>query len=306
MTSATAGTQVREYLDAVRACLDDLEPEAREHLLSDTEASLLEADGDAADLPPEVRLGPPERFASELRAAAGLPEMPAPAARPGVLARLAAHPFLPAARVLARELAPIWWVMRAFAAVTLVAQVVGDDWSARYPVLTAALGTPGGLLLLAGAIAASIALGRRERTAKRRWPLLLNLACTAAAVWVALAMAGNWGAGATVVTYVDPVPPPTNGLRLDGRPVGNVYPYDRRGRLLQDVRLYDDLGSPLDVRRGESLPRRVVADRSGANVFNAFPIRYFEKGTQKVRRPESGALPEPPRRIATTPLDVTE
>ena len=308
MTPATADTQVRDYLEAVRACLGDLDPEAREHLLSDTEASLLEADAEAGGLPPEVRLGPPERFASELRTAAGLPEMPAtPAARPSLLARLAAHPALPAARALARELAPVWWVARAFAVFTFAAQLFGDDWSIRYPVLTSALGTPLGVLLLLAALAGSIALGRRERTAVRRWPLVLNLACVLAAAWVAFTMAGNAGAATGAVVYVDASSAPLpDGLVYSGRPIGNVYPYDRRGRLLQDVRLYDDLGQPLEVRPGEGKPRRVVTQRDGKKAFNTFPIRYFEKGTRRVGRPGLGALSDEPARIVTKPLHVAK
>jgi hypothetical protein len=124
------------------------------------------------------------------------------------------------------------------------------------------------------------------------------------AAWLLLAMAGNSGAATGDRVYVSTVPAP--GLALDGRQVGNVYPYDRRGRLLQDVRLYDETGAPLDVRPGEGRPRRVVADRTGADrYFNAFPIRYFERGTSRVRRPRAGALSESPPGIATPPVRTT-
>ena len=303
MTPAIADAEVRDYLDAVRARLSDLDPEEREHLLSDTEASLLEAAEDEVELPLEVRLGTPERFARELRAAAGLPEVPVRDARPGLLVRLAAHRRVVAARGIARELAPVWWVARAFAGLTVLAQLFGDDWSVRYPVITSVLGKPLGWFLLLGAIAGSVALGRRERGAARRWPLVMNLAFAVAAGWVVVTMAGNAGAIGMRVVYVGSSSPvKQSGLAWDGRPIGNVYPYDRQGRLLQDVRLYDDTGTPLEIRRGESRPRRVVLDRSGKRLFNAFPIRYFDRGTRRVSRPQAGALSKPPRPIVTPPV----
>jgi hypothetical protein len=82
----------------------------------------------------------------------------------------------------------------------------------------------------------------------------------------------------------------TPGLALDGVPVENVYPYSREGRLLLDVLLYDQLGNPLDVRPLAADPdRRVLRGIDGAELFNSFPIRYFEPGTRRVERP--GAAP---------------
>lgn len=296
MTPAIADVAVRSYLEAVRAQLGDLDPEVREHLLSDTEASLLEAE---VELAPEVRLGPPERFARELRAAAGLPEVPSRVERPALLARLASHPRVLAARGVARELAPVWWVARGYVAFTTVAQLLGDDWSARYPVLTSVLGNVLGWLLALAAIAGSVALGRRERRTGRRWPRLLNAAAVLATLWLAMAISGNAGAAGVEVVHVET--PVAAGLTFDGRPIDNVYPYDRKGRLLHDVRLYDQAGTPLEIRRGEGRPRRVVEERRGSEAFNAFPIRYFDRGTRRVRRPQAGA-PEAPRPIVTPAL----
>jgi hypothetical protein len=79
--------------------------------------------------------------------------------------------------------------------------------------------------------------------------------------------------------------------------VQNVYAYDRRGRLLHDVRLFDQNGNPLDVgaRAAAADPlRRLVRTRGGRRVLNAFPIRYFEPGTRRVAHPNAA----PRRRIA--------
>ena len=82
--------EVAAYLDQVRAALADVPAEERDELLADIEISLLEGAADSSD-PPEARLGPPERFAQELRAAAGIAPPPPPsAAATGVRARLQA------------------------------------------------------------------------------------------------------------------------------------------------------------------------------------------------------------------------
>jgi hypothetical protein len=81
----------------------------------------------------------------------------------------------------------------------------------------------------------------------------------------------------------------TAGLARDGIPVQNVYPFSRDGRLLLDVVLYDQDGAPLDVRPGAGTSgdpdRRLLRTRSGVDLFNAFPIRYFDPGTRRVVRP---------------------
>ena len=72
MSSGTLSHDVKAYLDAVRTRLDDLPAEERDDLLADVEPSLLDSAGES-DVPVERRLGPPDSFADELRAAAGLP-----------------------------------------------------------------------------------------------------------------------------------------------------------------------------------------------------------------------------------------
>ena len=56
------------YLDALRRELADLPVEERDELLAEVESSLLAAAAEG-DEQPSARLGPPARFAAELRAA---------------------------------------------------------------------------------------------------------------------------------------------------------------------------------------------------------------------------------------------
>jgi hypothetical protein len=92
------------------------------------------------------------------------------------------------------------------------------------------------------------------------------------------------------------------GLRYDGVALDNVYAYDRTGRLLQDVRLYDSQGRPLDWGADfANNDRRTVTDADGKPAFNAFPVRYFEPGTNRVADPQA-APPLTPPRLTTPPL----
>src|SRR5262249_18579324 len=68
----TAHDDVDRYAAGVRAALVDLGPEARAHLLEALEARLREVASEP-DVSLVERLGPPEAYAAELRAAYGAP-----------------------------------------------------------------------------------------------------------------------------------------------------------------------------------------------------------------------------------------
>src|SRR5205085_1632935 len=119
VTTTTVPPEVTEYLAAVRAALDDLPATERDDLLVEVEPSLLDAASESGGNV-SARLGPPEEFAAELRAAAGLFVPPrAVQGEPRLLVvvrRLVRDPRL---RELGR-LAPIWWVVRAYLLVAAI------------------------------------------------------------------------------------------------------------------------------------------------------------------------------------------
>ena len=285
---------VEAYLAALRAELSDLAPEERDDLLAEVEPSLLEASADG-DEPIAGRLGAPADFAADLRASAGLPPAP-PIARPsGLLVRLrelAERPAVRRARDTARQLAPVWWAARAYFAVGLLAILLGVEWSVQHPALPRFGSIGGTALVLALALAGSFALGLRSRhaTGGRRAALIaLNAVLVVAAVPVL-----DRATDAPVpVIYTDTVPADA-GLTYDGVAIENIYPYDRSGRLLHDVRLYDQLGRPVEaLGAGIDPDRRPVRERGGARTFNAYPIRYFEPGTRRVARPNASPEIDP-------------
>jgi hypothetical protein len=288
--TTTDRPDVEAYLAAVRDELGDLRPNERDDLLAEVEASLLDA-AEESDAPIAARLGPPADFAAELRAAAGLATTTPPTPRkknPFAGARRSAR--TPALKRTLVELAPIWWIARAYVVVALLTWVVDSGWTsvAFVPQIRSA---EFGLVLLALAVAASVALGLWQR--RSRWGGALSLAVNVMLAVAAVPVGGdlverlsNRGYAGTYYIETQPIP----GLALDGEPVENLYPFSRDGRLLLDVLLYDQNGTPLSLRAPDGDPsRRVLRARNGTAIYNSFPIRYFEAGTRHVARP--GAAP---------------
>ena len=303
---------VEAYLAAVREELADLKPEERDDLLTEVEASLLDA-AEETDAPLAARLGPPADFAAELRAAAGLTGAgAADPARTPWLRRLEAAWRSPRGAALKRvlgELAPLWWLARAYVAVALVAWATASEWSAAVPFLPLIwIGGPGNpttgvfLLLLAGVVSVAHGLWERGRGGAGTLSVAVNVALALAALPLAADLIERFSDRpyATSAVVVAEAPP---GLALDGVPIENVYPFSREGRLLLDVLLYDQNGTPIDVRAAdEDRSRRVLEAADGTQRFNAFPIRYFEPGTGTVASP--GSAPQIPwARIVTPPLE---
>ena len=135
-TLKTPPPDVLEYLHAVRATLADLPAEERDELMVDVESALFEA-AEESERPLAARLGPPEEFAADLRAAAGLQASQAPAPPASrlrdVFAAVLEHPRVVAVRRIGGELAPIWWFARGFIAFALLALMLGADTSVRHP-----------------------------------------------------------------------------------------------------------------------------------------------------------------------------
>lgn len=273
--------EVAAYLDAVRSRLADLPAEERDDLVADVEASLIES-GEAPRLSPQ-------EFAAELREAAGLAPEASPSAQPSFLESLRAWLASERAsswRATARELAPIWWLVRAYVAVAVIALAVGWGW----PVGS---GTSGNsisfgqsvvALILAAAMSIWLGLrGRRSPVPYRRVAVVANAGLALALVPVALHSLDRLSLRhpAPIV-----VPEQLPGLALDGVQIRNLYPYSREGALLFDVLIYDELGRPVSITSGpDDTLRRVLTGANGEAILNSFPIRYYDPGTKTVARP---------------------
>jgi hypothetical protein len=306
MTAATA--DVAAYLAAVRSSLRDLPEAERDDLVAEVEASLVESAGEGGSI--SARLGPPEEFAAELRSAAGLHETPAQPRGPSRLtllaSRLARDPRVARARTLAEELAPIWWVARAYLAVGAIAYVLDTGWSTRYPVVPRFGTAELGVVLIALAAVASVWIGlwlRRRGSPFPRAALVANAALVLAILPVTLDVTDTRAHDLLVTMAYAPVPQVRPDLASDGVKIDNIYPYSRDGKLLHDVLLYDGAGRPIEIpaNRGDDPNRRFVVTNGNKPLFNVFPIRYYEPGTKSVERPNAAPYIEHPH-VVTPPL----
>ena len=315
--NATAMKDVARYAAEVRAALAELPADQRMELLEDLtdhlrevsaeleaesglerEAALAAADA-GSTLSLAERLGPPEAYADELRAAAGLPPRreggsgrhAAPRVelvRSELARRLrqawAAAAWSPAGRTV-RDflpgLRPAWWVLRGYLTVLLVAALLqrtlhgGNTASFPVPVLfgSAALG----LLSIAVAVIASVALGKpgaASASAAGRWLTVLgNAGLGVFALVLLVSLQGN---GATAFGRQAGAVATSGsgfGLRMNGREVSNIFAFDAKGRPLKAVYLVDQDGRPLVATHTDSdnLEVTMPVDPNGMEVGNLYP-----------------------------------
>ena len=310
--NTTVDGDVARYAAAVRAAFADLPAADREALLEDIEDHLVEVAAEPGGTL-EERLGPPEAYAAELRAWAGLP---APGAtrrrlRSSRLARrlqrlgaaAAAHPAGGAIVGFLPELRPAWWVLRGWLAVQLasvgLSLLFAHDITLPVPTILGSQVV--GLLATGAAVVGSVALGRRG-TATRR-ARRLTLAANAALGLFALVLLG--GMGATRLTdaptydaytvsgiYSEALP----GLRSDGREISNIFAFDAKGRPLRGVRLYDQDGVPLVATHEDNpeLESRLPLDKNGDAIANRYPReQYRVDPVTGERRPVPAPRPQP-------------
>ena len=248
-TSDTATQDAERYLKDVAPHLAALPAEERADLLDDLAQHLREI---AAEEGPPLaeRLGPPEAYAAELLASAGV----VPDGRPSAPLLVRAGRMIErgrqswAGQELARlspVLRPAWWVARAYLAVSLLAGVQGEG-DGVVPIPELAGSQLIGLLAILAAIPLSVRLG--ERSLRRGGRLLLAGAHVVLAIY-GLSLLDD--AGSTPIRYVDAYGPPTYADRgclaaASGQPITNLYAYDTDGRLLDPVLLFDQDGQPVD------------------------------------------------------------
>lgn len=273
--STPVDTSRDAYAERVRAALADLPAAERDDLVAELDDHLAEV---AAELPEAggtlaERLGPPEAYAAELRAAAGLPPAPSPvhAARSGPdlwAGPRAVARFLP-------ELRPGWWVLRGLI-------------FAAAPALLLPAGVLLTLLLSLVTVPLSVLLGRRGAAGGlERWAGVAASVAAMIAVLFVLPAAARAVSGYTAVEYAPPPP----SAPLDG--VTNIHPYSSDGKPLTDVLLYDQDGNPLvlgdrvtqDGNPITSVPRYST---SGQVLDNVYPQEQTMEDYSVLVVPDTG------------------
>ncbi len=280
MTPSSVNTEAGAYLTAVERLLDDLPEDDRRELLEDLEEHLTEVaaegDGTLAD-----RLGPPDVYASELRASAGLPPRadvtePAEAtlrdrARASSVGRSVQTAFnaapVRAVRAFLPDLKPGWWVLRGYmAAVAIDYLVFAPNPSGGFPWPSVNGSSILGLALIAACIWLSVVAGRRAVTSARvGW---LGLAASVVIIATFLAAWPRVHIGPESVSMVQAEPEPFGFGFLqhgDGSPITAICAYGEDGDRLKEVQLFDQDARPIvESRRGklEFLMDKVKGDIS--------------------------------------------
>ncbi|MFF5174437.1 hypothetical protein ACFY3U_17600 [Micromonospora sp. NPDC000089] len=251
-----SGQEITRYVERVRAALADLPPQTRDELTEELPEHLAEVAAEGEGTLVE-RLGEPEAYAAELRAAAG-PAVPSGGRRSveqrigAVVGRARARlsgvdaslgPILGYARAseFLRLLRPAWWVLRGYLAAMLLTAMTTAGGFGLLPRLDG--NDVAGLVMLAGLVWASIWLGRRVE-ALRGWRRhAVQLTTVGLAIW-----------GLVVVVGVD------DRARWEGDfgygpaavqnpydQVQDVFVYDGEGRLVENARLFDQNGTPINL-----------------------------------------------------------
>ncbi|MGI5212158.1 HAAS signaling domain-containing protein [Plantactinospora sp. CA-290183] len=243
--------EIASYVGRVRAALADLPPAVRDELLEELPEHLAEVAVEGEGSLTE-RLGPPEAYAVELRAAAGVA---APAGGANLDQRISAvvgkgrerlravdtrlGPVLGYARLseFLRLLRPAWWLLRGYLVAMLVTVMVTGEPFGLLPRLGGS--TLAALLLLAATVAGSVWLGRRSATLGRRPTWVLHLS---SAFLVIFGLVGFFDADSRAAQdgygYHEVYTDQYSGVR-------DVYVYDSEGRLVEGVRLFDQNGEPI-------------------------------------------------------------
>lgn len=316
MTTSTVTPEIVEFAQGVRAALADLPAEEVDDLTEGLEADLAEAY--AEDLQRE--LPDPAAYATELRAAAGLPMRTK--AKAGMFSGLAQgwkdtrgdiaiairrNPTLASVAEFLVSLRPVWWITRAWLAAWLVGAFFGNERG---------YGLAGTWwLVFAAFVVVSVQWGRGK------WhgsgvPALIAIGNVVAVVVLlpVMAAASSWDGGGGDY-YAEPYPEAgdSRGITLEGRSVTNIFAYDAAGKPLNNVQLFDQDGRPmvahLDPFRDEcgdgsecianpdGLTFAPVKIETGASVANVFPLSLIatvadaETGEPSI---DPSATPQPP------------
>ncbi|MEV4321402.1 hypothetical protein AB0J37_04160 [Microbispora rosea] len=272
----------QDYAAAVRAALADLPARDRDALLEDLDEHLAEVAAEPG-MSLEERLGGPEAYAAELRAAYGgrpssggsslggrLRERTSGAVR-RVHTRLLVLPPYRQAAVFAPELRPAWWVLRGYAIALAVLAPISAPGLIPGDI-------PAWVFTLA-VVWGSVWLGRRGRARASRWGRVLLLGANlVAAVLVITAMADVPSTSSRGVAF-DYGPRPevyAPGMRVEsvsslGGDVSNILPYAEDGTPLHNVRLYDQDGNPIMLDPG--FDQEIVIPCDGEPpIRNAYPL----------------------------------
>src|SRR6202521_1689667 len=298
MASNDPADDVATYASSVRAALSDLPPAQAEVLLEDLEDHLREVASEAGG-PLAERLGPPEQYAQELRAAYGTATAGGKSEHPALpdlrlaVRTLTASAWFAQVRAFLPELRPGWWVLRAYVVVLLLTEAFSRNYNLR-PIPNP-FSSRGLLEMVAAAIAivVSIRLGRRNGALAKRGRLLAIGANVMIAL-IAIPVLARIGIFPSIAVMEFGVRGQSQQLILPSGVVTNIYAYSRDGKPLTDVLLYDQEGRPLTTSPNVGdVTTEYPVGADGQPITNAYPLRQQHLNGDPVSAPRVALPPWP-------------
>jgi hypothetical protein len=300
MASNDQAIDVAAYAASVRTALSDLPTGQAEVLLEDLEDHLREIAAEAGG-PLAERLGPPEQYAQELRAAYGATHASARRQGPALrdlrraVASVTESAWYREFRAFLPELRPAWWVLRAYLVVLVLTAAFSPGYNLR-PIPNPF--SKRGLLeivVAAIAIVLSVRLGRRNRPLAGGGRVLAigaNVAIALLALPVLVSM-GTFPSG--MIGYAGQ--PAEQPLVTPSGLVTNIYVYSKDGKPLIDVLLYDQDGNPLTLGVTGDVKTGYPIGADGQPITNAYPLQQRHLNGDPVGAPRVALPPWP----ATSP-----
>lgn len=226
--------EVRAYVARVRAALSDLPADDVDELTQGMEADLAELAEESGNI--RARLGTPEGYANELRAAAGMPPRTSRAGR-DPLAPLLEQWHRTRATILAkawmRDARTAGWVVRGIVLAWVIANILGG-FQLRNNLW----------LWVAGAWL-SFWVGRRTLGIQGGPRVILTAVNLFALLAGLLAVAPDQFNRQSAATEYVQVEAPVDGLNIEGTPVTSLTVYDAAGRQVDHPRVFDQNGNLL-------------------------------------------------------------
>ncbi|MET8082685.1 hypothetical protein [Micromonospora sp. NPDC005237] len=306
--------EITDYVARVRAALADLPPDRLTELTEDLADHLTEVAAEAEGTLVE-RLGEPETYAAELRAAAGVgvgggrnldQRVATVVVRlrgrlRAIDTRLGPPLGYATASDFLRLLRPGWWVARGYLAAMLVTVITTGGSFGLLPRFGGEL--LAGLIMLVGFVLASIWLGRRSGQLSR-WPR--SALQVGSAVLVVFALSALMQAE-NRMRYGDYGYDPTSVDNPYDR-IRDVFVYDSEGRLVENARLFDENGNPIRLGYPDCAD---PAAAYGNPLLRAYPYcpdqaPFGPRGPGMPGRPTSGPQPTGTSTPSETPSVPTQ
>lgn len=298
MSANEHADDVAAYAATVRTQLADLPAPEAEVLLEDLEQHLAEvaAEGEGSLL---ERLGPPEGYAAELRAAysAGHPGLQTNGAHFAETVRAAVDRAIHASwvrqtRAFLPSLRPAWWVLRAYLVVLILAAALSPGYNLGplpSPITKRGLAE---ILATAIAIWLSVRIGRRRRALPQP-ARVVAVSVNVLIAFVALVILENMGSfpSSAVIGTASPEQQPFGTAFAAGQ-VSNVYPYSQDGKPLTNILLYDQDGRPITLDQSEAQTTYPIG-ADGKAIINAFPLTQRHANGDPVVAPRVALPPWP-------------